>query len=305
MGIPLTVIDGKYLFLGGYSSGSMYSPYRTAYDNAATMPPPIDISLSLEIPGRIRVVVTNISTADVQGTLHIALVERHRHFDWPVQNPVLNLLDFICRTMLPGPNGQPMAIAPSGNAVSEQEFSVQSDWNYCSIVAFFQAGDKRILQGAVIDIEDTFPRMTMYDGPETGDLWLRGSMHSLSWSSSRFISSVVLEYSTDGGSTWSEGTAATKTGENTYSWTAPPTNASQCLLRFRDPFGGAQAVSGLFAVGIKGDFNNDNSVDSSDRSILIDLLTENKATLIPGSDLDENGLVDLFDLIYFDAHFGQ
>lgn len=301
VGVPLTVIDGSHQFYGGYSSGSMYGQFRTAYDSAATLTPPVDLSLSLEGSRRVRVEVANVSATEVQGTLHIVLVERHRPYNWRD----LNFLDFICRTTLPGPNGQLMTIPPSGNAVSVQEFSVQPDWNYCSVVAFFQAADKRILQGAMLDIEDTFPRMTMSGGPETGDLWLKGSAHTMTWSSDRSLSSVVLEYSTDGGSTWSEATEATKTGENTYKWTAPQTNSSRCLLRFRDPFGAAQAISGLFAIGIKGDFNNDNSVDSFDRSVLVDILTENQAVLIPGSDLNEDGVVDLFDLIYFDDNFGQ
>jgi hypothetical protein len=114
----------------------------------------------------------------------------------------------------------------------------------------------------------------------------------------------MLEYSLNGGSTW-EAMLPKQTGRYSYDWTVPGANSARCLFRVRDPFGGAQGVSGLFGIGIQGDFNNDNTVNASDRSILVDHLTENKAALLPGADLNGDGMVDLFDLIYFDANFGQ
>ena len=217
----------------------------------------------------------------------------------------MNVLDFICRTMMPDPNGQQMTIAPSKNIVSDQAFSVQSDWNYCSIIAFFQTADKRIVQGSIINIEDTFPTITLQEGPATGDLLHKGSTQTISYTTSRPLPSVTLEISVDGGATWSAGIQATETGPNTYSWTVSDANHSRCLIRIRDSYGEAQAVSGLFAMGIPGDFNFDNSVNASDRGILIDHLTDNRGTLLPGSDLNSDGMVDLFDLIYFDANYGQ
>jgi hypothetical protein len=80
----------------------------------------------------------------------------------------------------------------------------------------------------------------------------------------------------------------------------PDVNATRCLLSARDPYGGARAISGLFAIGIKGDFNADGKVDAADRSLLLDYLIENRAALLPGADLNADGMVDLFDLLYFD-----
>ena len=205
---------------------------------------------------------------------------------------------------MPGPNGQPVNLSPSQNFLSAQNFSIQPDWNYCSIVAFFQADDKKIMQGALLDLEDSFPAIHLQGGPQTGELWLKGSAHSLTWSSSRSLPSVVFEYSENGGTTWTP-IQPTLTGGNTYSWTVPDTRATRCLLSVRDPVGGARALSGLFAIGTKGDFNADGTVNAADRSILVDHLTENKTALLPGADLNGDGMVDLFDLLYFDTDVGR
>jgi hypothetical protein len=302
-GVPFSVIGGSKTFLGGFSQSgaSMYSYFLPAYNTSAAIPPTVDISLSLDTPGHVLVQVSNISKALVQGTLQIALVERYRPEAW---RDNMNIVDFISRTMMPGPNGQAITLSPSQSIASDQAFSVQADWNYCSIVAFFQNPDKSIAQGAMIDIENSIPIIQFQGNPKTGDLWLKGSTHSLSWSSDRPLSSVVLEYSIDGGATWTT-IQSSKSGTDSYSWKAPDINSSQCLLAVRDSYGGAKVLSGLFAIGIKGDFNGDNKVDASDRSLLVEYLIENKAALLSGADLNGDGTVDLFDLLYFDASFGK
>ncbi len=296
--IPFSVIDGKSQFRGGIAGGNLYSSFLPAYNEAAASTPTVDISLSLENADHIRVDVTNTSWAGIQGTLHIALVERHKPFPWRD----LTFLDFICRTMLPTPNGQTISVAPSQKFTSVQQFNIQPDWNYCSIVAFFQTADQKIVQGAMLDLEDSIPVLRMQGSPETGDLWEKGSSHKFSWTSTRSLTSVVFDYSSDAGTTWHEFVPAT-VGKNTYSWTVPEINSARCLLRVRDPLSGIQAASGLFGIGIKGDFNADGLVNASDRSILVDHLTENRATVLAGADLNADGLVDLFDLIYFDTTF--
>jgi hypothetical protein len=297
-GTPLSVFDGTSQLLGGYPDA--YQRFLTLYNQAAAVTPAVDISLVPDGSSQVHVEVTNTSWSALQGTLHIVLVERHRPYVWRD----MNVLDFICRTMMPGANGQSVSIAPSQTFSSVQQFSLNPDWNYCSIVAFVQTSDKKILQGAVIDLEDTIPKIEMRDVPATGALWLKGSTHSFSWSSSRSLPSVVYEYSSNGGSTWTEFQPQNTSGK-IYSWTLPDINSNRCLLSVRDPFGGARAVSGLFAIGTSGDFNNDGKVDAADRAVLVEYLTENRTALIPGADLNGDGLVDLFDLIYFDANLGK
>jgi hypothetical protein len=201
-----------------------------------------------------------------------------------------------------GPNGQQINLSPSQNYESVDQFSFQADWNYLSIVAFLQTDDKKIVQGALLDVEDSIPALQLQGVPETGNLWLKGSTHTFSWSSNRPLNSVVIEYSRDGGSTWNE-IQPQNMGGKSYRWTVPDVSATRCLLAVRDPYGGARTISGLFAIGIKGDFNADGTVNAADRSILVDHLTENKTALLPGADLNGDGMVDLFDLLYFDSTF--
>jgi hypothetical protein len=261
----------------------------------------VDISIYQDSPGSIRVELSNITAQTVRGTLHIAVVERHRPYDWRE----MHVLDFICRAMLPGPNGQPVTLAPSQTIDAVHQYSLRADWNYCSIVAFFQLDDKRIAQGALLDIESSIPSIEITEGPGTGDLWLKESTHSISWSASRPLPSVVLEYSADAGKTWSTIQTVASRGASTYSWKLPAIHAARCLVSVRDPFGDARSTSSLFAIGIKGDLNADGAVNDNDRALLVDHLLENKAASLPGADLNGDERVDLFDLLVFDAELGK
>ncbi|MBZ5497493.1 MAG: dockerin type I repeat-containing protein [Acidobacteriia bacterium] len=295
-GTPRVLFDGTIERRGGLPSGSMYSQYVYPYDQAAAVSPTVDFSLSLESANQVRVEIANTSSQRLSGVLHVALVERHRFYRWMD----MDIVDFVCRAMLPNAAGQTMTLDPGANAASTQQFSVQPDWNYCSIVVFFQATDKRILQGAMLPLESTIPTIKMSGGPATGAMWLRNSAHSIAWSSDRPLGAVQVEYSDNGGQSWKAiQTASSGTGQ--YSWTVPQINSSQCLLAVSDPYGGTRAVSGLFAIGYKGDFNADGVINEVDRRLLTEYLLENKAFLLPGADLNEDGVVDILDLVYFET----
>jgi hypothetical protein len=294
--VPLSIMDGRNQLLGGIPGGNLYSYFLSPYNSAAARIPPVDISISREAPDSVRVEVRNTSSATVRATLHIALVERFRYYPWRD----LSTVDFVNRGMMPGPAGQRITLPPAQSFESVQQFSVGNDWNYCSIVAFLQADDKGILQGAMLDLEDSVPEIQIQEGPQTGDLWVKGSDHTLSWSLSRPLARLILEYSKDGGTTWDPIMTVSTVG-NTYQWTVPEVNATRCLVAVRDPYGAARSISGLFAIGIKGDFNADGKVDATDRSLLVDYLIENRAAFLPGADLNADGMVDLFDLLYFDS----
>ena len=165
-GVPYAVIDGYYQFLGGIGGGNMYSYYLPAYENSVVLSPPVDITLSLESPNQVRVEVTNISGSTQTGNLHIAVVERFRYDPWRD----LDIVDFICRHMLTGGSGQSMTLSASETESTVQNFSLSVEWNYVSIVAFFQTGDKRIRQGAFLELEDTVPFIQV-SNPATGSRW--------------------------------------------------------------------------------------------------------------------------------------
>ncbi len=240
--------------------------------------------------------LTNTSAQPLSGVLHLAIVERHRPIKWMD----MEVVDFVCRAMVPSVDGQAMTIGAGANASSTQEFSLRDDWNYCWIVAFFQTADKRILQGAMEQLESTIPTLKMTEGPLTGSLWIQNSTHTVAWSSDRPLGAIQVEYTADGGKQWRVIQTATS-GTGQYSWTVPSISSSGCLVAIHDPFGGARGVSGLFAIGIKGDLNADGTVNQVDRRLLAAHLLENSTNLLSGADLNEDGVVDLLDLVYLDT----
>jgi hypothetical protein len=291
---PRVIFDGTVERVGGMQYGSMYSQYVAPYEQAVAVPLGVELSLSLVADNEVQIDISNISAKQLSGKLHIALVERYRPYQWMDMETV----DFVCRAMLPNAEGKDFTIDQGATITSVQKFSVQPDWNYCWIVAFFQAPDKRILQGAMIPIENTIPKIQLLGGPETGAMWLQNSTHLISWSSNRPLGSIEVDFSNDGGKSWIPIGASTSENDQ-FNWTVPQISSSQCLLAVSDLYGGAKTVSGMFTIGNKGDFNLDGVVNSADRQLLIEFLLENR-TGLPGADLNEDGRIDILDLSYFD-----
>jgi hypothetical protein len=293
---PRVIFDGAIERVGGMQYGSMYSQYIAPYEQAVAAPLSAEVSLSLAAADEVRIDISNLSAKPLSGKLHVVLVERHRPYPWMD----MEVVDFVCRAMLPAAEGKDLTIDPGTSISSAQKFSVQPDWNYCWIVAFFQAPDKRILQGALIPLESTIPIIQIPGGPQKGALWLQNSTHSIAWSSNRPLGSIEVTFSKDGGANWIPIRTATS-GNGQFDWTVPQITSSKCLIAVSDPYGGARTVSDLFAIGIKGDFNLDGGVDSSDRKRLIDFLLENRTGSLPGADLNEDGRIDILDLLYWDS----
>ncbi len=71
------------------------------------------------------------------------------------------------------------------------------------------------------------PQLT---SPNGGETWYVNSVHNITWTTANQFTQVMIEYSTDNGSSWNMITSSTgNTG--TYSWTVPNTVTSQALVR--------------------------------------------------------------------------
>jgi hypothetical protein len=72
--------------------------------------------------------------------------------------------------------------------------------------------------------------------PNGGESWLIGSTQTISWNSVGPISQVMIEYTSDGGTTWNLIAAPVPngTGGGTYSWTVPATPSGFCIVRVSD-----------------------------------------------------------------------
>jgi hypothetical protein len=68
--------------------------------------------------------------------------------------------------------------------------------------------------------------------PNGGEGLTGGSSYNITWTSSGGIANVLLEYSTNNGSSWTSIGGVTNNGS--YSWVVPNVNSSQCLVRVSD-----------------------------------------------------------------------
>ncbi len=68
--------------------------------------------------------------------------------------------------------------------------------------------------------------------PNGGEVWIAGTNHAISYSTSGPVVNVRLEYSTNNGTTWT--TIVSSTTGGTYNWTVPNVNTSQALIRATD-----------------------------------------------------------------------
>ena len=78
----------------------------------------------------------------------------------------------------------------------------------------------------------TLPTLTL-TSPNGGESWIAGSSHPITWSSTG-VTNVKLDYSTNGGSSWTTIAGSTSASTNTYSWTVPSSASANCFVRITD-----------------------------------------------------------------------
>ncbi|MGE5342586.1 MAG: lectin-like protein, partial [Candidatus Omnitrophota bacterium] len=78
--------------------------------------------------------------------------------------------------------------------------------------------------------------------PNGGDVWLFGTVHTLTWNKTGTLSTVKIEYTLNGGTNWiTIFESAPNTGS--YTWTVPSSRSSNCLIRISAPGGTPSDVS--------------------------------------------------------------
>jgi hypothetical protein len=87
------------------------------------------------------------------------------------------------------------------------------------------------VSAANFTISDAIPSDSMrLFSPRTGDAWLVGDYYYVCWTRAGSNSSVKLEYTTDGGSTWSLITSSTA-NDGEYEWHVPSAPCTGCRIR--------------------------------------------------------------------------
>ncbi|MCU0432220.1 MAG: T9SS type A sorting domain-containing protein [Bacteroidia bacterium] len=87
---------------------------------------------------------------------------------------------------------------------------------------------------AVFTIQAPAPVITV-TSPNTSVLWGVGGVYAITWTS-QFVTSpfVAIDYSVDGGATWTNIVSAVNTTAGSFNWTVPNTLSNQCRVRVRD-----------------------------------------------------------------------
>jgi len=142
------------------------------------------------------------------------------------------------------------------------------------------------------------------DVPNGGEVWGVGEPRFIVWHGSTLPSSPVkIEYSTDGGTTWST-VAASTPNDGTYKWTVPSTPSTQCLVKISDVSSpGVVDVSDtnftIQETGIaRGDVDDDGAIDVIDARLCLQIalgVIEGTPEQREQADVDGDGDVDMDD----------
>lgn len=90
------------------------------------------------------------------------------------------------------------------------------------------------------------------NAPNGGEVWEAATTESITWSAPDTIADVLIEYSTDGGSSYSTVVASTP-NDGAYGWTVPGASSANCRVRVRDAGGTASDASdAAFSIVLQG-----------------------------------------------------
>ncbi len=112
------------------------------------------------------------------------------------------------------------------------EFYFYSNSSYCGQdYGYYGVGIDNVILTAEYDSINV-------TSPNGGETLMTGSTSNITWNSAGNVSNVMIELSTDNGSTWSPITASPTPNDGEYSWTVPDTPSTQCLVRISDALDG-------------------------------------------------------------------
>jgi hypothetical protein len=141
---------------------------------------------------------------------------------------------------------------------------------------------------ALADAGPAPPSITILS-PTGGEVWHVGTTHTIAWSVEG-INSVVIRYTSDGGSSYTELVPTMFDTDNrwgAYAWTIPESPSPDCSIVIREYFGAATATSGTFEIAAAADTDSDGMDDDWETAYFGD------ASRTGAGDYDGDGVVDL------------
>jgi len=87
--------------------------------------------------------------------------------------------------------------------------------------------------------------------PNGGESWLGGSSQNITWTTTGTIANVKIEYSTNGGSSYTT-IVASIANTGTFAWTVPNTASANCLVRISEAASGtpSDVSDSVFAISV-------------------------------------------------------
>ncbi len=86
-------------------------------------------------------------------------------------------------------------------------------------------------------------------GPNGGEKWVQGSQHTITWTSTGTSGNVMIEYSVNGGTSWTTLVASTP-DDGLFDWIVPAAISKNCLIRISDTDSDPSDVSdAVFTIG--------------------------------------------------------
>ena len=144
--------------------------------------------------------------------------------------------------------------------------------------------------------------------PDGGECWSYTNQHTITWSAPG-SATVIIELSTDNGSTWQTVASGITASGGTYSWNPPDTASEQCMIKVSDTddtvFNDTSDSSFTLCSGIWGDVNDNDSVNVDDALIIAtyDADPENDALqsyltfVTQRGDVNNSTIVDVTDAL--------
>ncbi len=294
-GYPMAIFDGVLRKSGGSYDGTMYSDYLPLYNQRAAIASPLYVSLDMATLDSVEITIRNDSPTAVSGTLQVVLVERFIPYAW--QN--MTELDFVARDMLPDAAGEELALTPGQTLSVTRSFTLNPAWvrRNCRLVAFVQAANREIVQGAEVALPEILPTLDLL-APNGGEIFNVGDIVEIKWDWTSTVEDVRIDYSRDGGQSW-ELVADSVPSTGTYRWQAPegPTPAGR--IRVQEPDGQpTDSSERSFAVLDFADLTGDGCQDAEDLIVLALVLAGNISDPT-SADLDGDGDWDSLDLQWF------
>ena len=93
------------------------------------------------------------------------------------------------------------------------------------------------------------PASVTVTAPNGGESWAAGSAQNITWTSAN-LTNVKLDYSTDGGASWTAIATSVSASAGSFSWTVPSTATTQALVRVSDAADGvpSDASNAVFTI---------------------------------------------------------